>query len=63
MNYGYKPTGKGCYDGTGDLKGRMFVKRNAKREYLVILDGTPHSMGKKAGFDHADAIIQKVLGI
>jgi hypothetical protein len=64
MNFGYKPTGGGCYDGTGDLKGRMFIKRNSKREYVVIIDGTPHKMeGGNVGFDHADAIIQRVLGL
>jgi hypothetical protein len=64
-DWGWKPVAgqSGSYEGTGTLAGRATITketgaRGGTKGFVLTLDGTKHSMGKKASFDHADKLVQ-----
>lgn len=69
--YSWKPIGSPMsgnlrYIAMGSLAGRaeLFRKRGArggKGSFILKLDGKEYDLGKKATFDHADAMVRRQL--
>lgn len=60
--YGWQPKGGGAYEGTGALAGRASVYRRGPGGCFVLkLDGKSYELGKRATFDHAEAVVRRVL--
>lgn len=50
----------GSYEGIGFRQGKVELKRNAKKVWIMIVGGKEHELGRRATFDTAERALAKL---